>query len=274
MISSIPTILITMKKKAFPLLVLAALAAAAILVLPVSGAVPPSGTTTAAAQQAPFVTATVSAASITAGTPVTVSGTSTGLGTEIQIWVFAGNYVNVSLVPVSADGTYSKTYFTEGLPAATYYVYVQNPGNDSKFQITTSGFSGEVINSATGTVVFNFTGTGSAKGSAAAEALTNALSIPGVDDVYTKAQFVINPSAAAPPATTTALMPGSDRDAHGCIGSAGYTWCEAKQKCLREWEEPCPTATAPSPTKSPLMAWGAVAATACACAAVVFCRHR
>jgi hypothetical protein len=32
---------------------------------------------------------------------------------------------------------------------------------------------------------------------------------------------------------------GSDRDEHGCIGSAGYIWCEAKQKCLRTWEEPC-----------------------------------
>jgi len=32
---------------------------------------------------------------------------------------------------------------------------------------------------------------------------------------------------------------GGDRDAHGCIGSAGYSWCEAKQKCLRTWEEPC-----------------------------------
>jgi hypothetical protein len=32
---------------------------------------------------------------------------------------------------------------------------------------------------------------------------------------------------------------GGDRDEHGCIGSAGYTWCEEKQKCLREWEEPC-----------------------------------
>jgi hypothetical protein len=35
-------------------------------------------------------------------------------------------------------------------------------------------------------------------------------------------------------------MPGSDRDAHGCIGSAGYSWCESRQKCLRIWEEPCP----------------------------------
>ncbi|MDD5626261.1 MAG: hypothetical protein PHG83_03785 [Patescibacteria group bacterium] len=32
---------------------------------------------------------------------------------------------------------------------------------------------------------------------------------------------------------------GGDRDEHGCIGSAGYSWCEAKQKCLRIWEEAC-----------------------------------
>ncbi len=32
---------------------------------------------------------------------------------------------------------------------------------------------------------------------------------------------------------------GNDRDEHGCIGSAGYSWCEEKQKCLRIWEENC-----------------------------------
>ena len=32
---------------------------------------------------------------------------------------------------------------------------------------------------------------------------------------------------------------GNDSDIHGCIGSAGYSWCEEKQKCLRTWEEPC-----------------------------------
>ena len=35
---------------------------------------------------------------------------------------------------------------------------------------------------------------------------------------------------------------GGDRDAHGCIPSAGYSWCEAKQKCLRPLEEQCPAA--------------------------------
>lgn len=37
---------------------------------------------------------------------------------------------------------------------------------------------------------------------------------------------------------TTALV-GGDSDKYGCKGSAGYSWCEAKNKCLRAWEEPC-----------------------------------
>lgn len=41
------------------------------------------------------------------------------------------------------------------------------------------------------------------------------------------------------PAGSDQQLIGGDRDEHGCIGSAGYTWCEPKQKCLREWEEPC-----------------------------------
>lgn len=32
---------------------------------------------------------------------------------------------------------------------------------------------------------------------------------------------------------------GGDRDEYGCISSAGYSWCEIKQKCLRVWEEKC-----------------------------------
>jgi len=33
---------------------------------------------------------------------------------------------------------------------------------------------------------------------------------------------------------------GGDKDEHGCIGSAGYQWCETKEKCYRIWEEECP----------------------------------
>ncbi|MBU6390477.1 MliC family protein [Patescibacteria group bacterium] len=36
---------------------------------------------------------------------------------------------------------------------------------------------------------------------------------------------------------------GADRDVHGCIGSAGYSWCDAKQSCVRPWEQYCTAAS-------------------------------
>lgn len=38
--------------------------------------------------------------------------------------------------------------------------------------------------------------------------------------------------------TNTPLV-GGDRDAYGCIPSAGYSWCAVKNKCIRPWEEIC-----------------------------------
>ncbi len=40
--------------------------------------------------------------------------------------------------------------------------------------------------------------------------------------------------------TAPEFLLGGDQDEHGCIASAGYGWCETKQKCLRVWEEDCP----------------------------------
>ncbi len=58
--------------------------------------------------------------------------------------------------------------------------------------------------------------------------------------------WVAGCSHAAQRAVPPGSPPGSDRDAHGCIPSAGYKWCETKHKCLRPWEEQCK----PSPTRS------------------------
>lgn len=53
--------------------------------------------------------------------------------------------------------------------------------------------------------------------------------------------LTIQPTTASlSPSVTGGQKVGSDRDAHGCIPSAGYTWCEAKAKCLRTFEEGCP----------------------------------
>lgn len=45
---------------------------------------------------------------------------------------------------------------------------------------------------------------------------------------------------ASPPAAAVVEQrqsrPGSDRDEHGCIGSAGYVWCARTGQCERPWE--------------------------------------
>jgi len=34
---------------------------------------------------------------------------------------------------------------------------------------------------------------------------------------------------------------GGEKDIHGCLVAAGYSWCEAKNRCIRVWEEECDT---------------------------------
>jgi hypothetical protein len=31
-------------------------------------------------------------------------------------------------------------------------------------------------------------------------------------------------------------LAGSNKDVHGCIGSAGYLWCDKENACVRPWE--------------------------------------
>jgi hypothetical protein len=184
----------------------------ALLVLPVSGADNASAVTTtspAALAEKPFISATVSSATPVVGEPVTISGVASGanLAQGVQIWVFAGNYVNVTTVPVNADGTFSKTYQTTGLPPATYYGFVQSPGPDGIFNIDLIDagiYSGQVINTKTKTTIFNFTGAGSVQDAAAAQALSDALNMPGQDDVFTKLTFQLTAPAAATPAAAPA----------------------------------------------------------------------
>jgi hypothetical protein len=190
-----------------------------ILVLPVSAVVDSqattaaSGTPAAATAGKPMVSATVSVATPTVGDPVTISGVATGgnLSAGVQIWVFAGNYVDVSTVPVNADGTYSKTYQTTGLPPATYYVYVQSPGGDGKFGLAldkSGKFSGQIVDGKDGSLLVNMTGTGSVQDAAAEVALSDALNKRGGDDVYTKTTFkLMAPATAAPVTTVTTALP-------------------------------------------------------------------
>ncbi|MCX6715783.1 MAG: MliC family protein [Candidatus Taylorbacteria bacterium] len=36
---------------------------------------------------------------------------------------------------------------------------------------------------------------------------------------------------------------GGEKDEHGCLGAAGYSWCDARQACERSWEKYCTVTT-------------------------------
>ena len=61
--------------------------------------------------------------------------------------------------------------------------------------------------------------------------------------LYRFLKNVLNPTNVSKVVTKTSnraqQMVGGDKDEHGCIGSAGYTWCEEKGACIRLWEEDC-----------------------------------
>ena len=194
--------------------VIALVLLAALVVLPVSGVADPTNAVTTTSPAAkPSLSATISSTTPTVGDPVTISGVATGgnLASGVQIWVFAGNYVNVTTVPVNADGTFSKTYTSTGLPPATYYVFIESPSTDGKFDIAlydAAKYSGQVVSTKTQTTIFNFTGTGSVQDAAASKALSDALNQPGQDDVYTKLTFQLTAPVATPAsALTTAVAP-------------------------------------------------------------------
>ena len=47
------------------------------------------------------------------------------------------------------------------------------------------------------------------------------------------------PSNTTEPITTTPIR-GGDRDANGCLPSAGYRWCPSLAACIRPFETDCP----------------------------------
>ena len=198
--------------------VIALVLLAALVVLPVSGVATPTTAVTTTSPAAtgvtaakPFISATISSTAPTVGDPVTISGVATGgnLTEGVQMWVFAGNYINVAHLPVKADGTFSNTYQTSALPPAMYYVFVQSPATDGKFDIDLidAGIrTGQVINTRTNAMIFNFTGTGSVHDAAASQALSDALNQSGQDDIYTKLTTKLTAPGATPAAALTTVV--------------------------------------------------------------------
>lgn len=202
------------KPEVYPAVI--ALFVLALVFLPASGmvyqpaqtSVSAANTTVPVSSATHFVSATVSSGAPVVGDPVTISGTVIGssIPAGVRIWVFAGNYVNVSNTPINAGGSFSQTYSTTGLPPAKYYVLVQSPGANEEYNIDLeeSGLSySQVVNAVTNTSIFNITGAEGVRNANALLALSEAIDDQGVDDAYTKLTFQLT----APVTTTSPTVP-------------------------------------------------------------------
>ena len=170
---------------------------------------------------------TGSIATIARGDPVTISGIATGrpqIG--LQIWFIGYNFVKISTVSVNSDNTFAYTLRgtdTANLAPGQYFVIVQHPMENGRFDIVYDASTGMVKNVQTGQTVFSLTGSGSLQGPSGVTALLTAIGSQNIDDTFSTVSFSVSQPAVAitfagtvPQGTnftlngTTSLAPGDN----------------------------------------------------------------
>lgn len=157
------------------------------------------GTTSIVLKKA-FVSASTSSSTVAQGDPIKIIGTAEGEPSPgIQVWVLGKNYYNVKSQSVNSDASFLyeiKGSTTKELATGQYFVVVQHPMQNDKFDIVTSTEADyhvwvKNLQLNNGMKIFKLGGSGSLQGSDAAQALIEAISDPNVDDTYTKFQFLV-----------------------------------------------------------------------------------
>ena len=138
-----------------------------------------------------------SSATIANGDSVFINGIATGHPQQgLQIWIIGPNYLKVTTESVNEDNSYSYELApadTQQLAPGQYFVVVQHPMMNGRFDITYDPATGRVINQqlGTGTTIFQISGSGSLQSPAAATALIQAISSQNVDDTFAPVAFTI-----------------------------------------------------------------------------------
>ncbi|HVP96130.1 hypothetical protein [Methanoregula sp.] len=137
-----------------------------------------------------------SVATIAQGDPVTISGIATGHPqVGLQIWFIGYNFVKVTTVQVNDDNSYVyilREADTVNLAPGQYFVIVQHPMENGRFDIVYDSATGTVKNVQTGQTVFQLTGSGSLQSPDAANALLTAIGSQNIDDTFATVSFFVS----------------------------------------------------------------------------------
>ena len=136
--------------------------------------------------------------SIAKGDPVFIRGIATGHPQQgLQIWVIGNNYARVTTTSVAGDNSFTyelKPADTQNLAAGQYFVLIQHPMMNGKFDIMFNAGTGQVINQELdgGMAIFSLTGPGSLQAPDAAAALIRAVNDQNIDDTFSTVSFFVD----------------------------------------------------------------------------------
>jgi PGF-CTERM protein len=162
----------------------------------------------------PFVSATASQSTVAKGDRIYITGTAEGDPNSVMIWVLGKNFYDKDTESVNSDASFKYEITqekTKDLAAGQYFVVVQHPMQNTKFDVDTVGplnqpdenndiwvynlqlqnYGSGAATKANATKIFKLGGAGSLQGSDAAEALVQGINDANVDDTYTKLQFLV-----------------------------------------------------------------------------------
>lgn len=143
-----------------------------------------------------FVSAIVSSSAIAKGDDFYITGTATETSfSGVAIWVFGQNTFNHWIVDVRDDASYVMAIpssFTKNLPTGQYFVVIQHPMDNHAYDVMpVISRESIVVKNSFNKAKFIVSGKGSLSSMEAAVNLIEFLNISGIDDTYTKLQFLM-----------------------------------------------------------------------------------
>lgn len=170
-------------------------------------------------------------ATISQGDPVYIRGVATGQPqVGLQVWFIGTNFAKVTTVQVNDDDTYEyelSSSDTANLAPGQYFVLVQHPMMNGRFDVVYDASTGTVSNVETGKTLYRFTGSGSLQSTNSATALMQAVGSQNIDDTFASVSFTVG-------SPTAAINPIGDRSVGEYFTISGSTNLAVGDKILVE----------------------------------------
>ena len=149
----------------------------------------------------PFLTATAASSTVAKGDKIKITGTAEATD-ELKYYIFGTNLFKTDSISVDDDSSYSKKIDTTNYDAGQYYVIIQHPMYDQKFNVIGNQSNGNIYLNYSGTPTYDNNGiaTGNTtilfnanerQSSNAAQALKDAIDTQNIDDIYVALTFIV-----------------------------------------------------------------------------------